>query len=309
MLHQVVEIREENRYISLDRGFLSVNHGEEEIAKLPIDDIAVLLISAQSVSFSKHIANELAEHGAITLLCGRNYQPQSIIIPVVGHYMQTGIIKAQIQSTLPLRKNIWKLIVETKLKNQGKALILYNKKEDASLLFKISNIVKSGDPENREAYGARMYWKSLFGEKFIRDKDGEGINAFLNYGYAVVRASMTRAICAAGLLPSLGVHHNNKLNPFCLSDDLFEPFRPLVDCVVYSVTQGNTHPELSPEMKKLLIRVLWIKLQTTEGNSPLFQSLHYFAASYVKALTSKKLVLKIPYWEGKHEILPDTEQV
>jgi CRISP-associated protein Cas1 len=309
MLHQVVEVYQENRYLSLDRGFLSIQHGEEQIAAVPLDDIAVLLVSAQSTIFSKNIANALAERGAITVLCGRNYLPQSMILPVCGHYMQAGILKTQIQSSLPFKKNIWKKVVEVKLKNQGKALLLCGKKEDAPLLFKISNIVKSGDPENREAYGARMYWKALFGNKFRRDKDGDGINSFLNYGYAIVRASMTRAICSAGLLPSLGVHHDNKLNPFCLADDLFEPFRPLVDCLVYILVQNLEKIELTSVLKQKLAKILWIQLNTNEGHSPLFQSLHYLSVSYVRALKERTPELDIPYWEGKHEILASLEQV
>ncbi|GMO46158.1 MAG: hypothetical protein Ta2B_27520 [Termitinemataceae bacterium] len=111
MIHNIVEIQEENRYLSLERGFLKISTGAEKIASVPLDDIAVLLVSAQSVSFSKHILNELAERGSISVLCGKNYVPQSMVMPVSGHYMQAGIIKTQIDASTPFQKNIWKQIV------------------------------------------------------------------------------------------------------------------------------------------------------------------------------------------------------
>jgi CRISPR-associated protein Cas1 len=233
MFHQIVEIQEENRYLSLERGFLKISKDGERLAQVPLDDIAVLLISAQSVSFSKHILNELAERGSVSILCGRNYIPMSMVMPVSGHYQQAGIIKTQIDASIPFRKNIWKQIVEEKLRNQAKSLVLYGKYDGAGLVQNIVKKVKSGDSDNREAYGAKLYWKALFGKSFSRDPDGDGVNTLLNYGYAVVRASVVRAVCAAGLLPSFGIFHSNNLNPFCLADDFLEPFRPLVDIVVY----------------------------------------------------------------------------
>jgi CRISPR-associated protein Cas1 len=309
MFYQIVEIYEENRYLSLERGFLKISSGADIIARVPIDDIAVLLVSAQGVSFSKNILNELAERGGISVLCGKNYIPQSLIMPVSGNYQQSGVIKSQIDTSLPFRKNIWKQIVEIKLINQAKSLILRTKSVMAEKLIHISKTVKSGDSTNREAIGAKLYWKEFFGKDFIRDKDAGGINAMLNYGYAIVRASVARALCAAGLLPSFGVFHDNKLNPFCLADDFLEPWRPLVDVVVFQFSKEN-RVELNPETKKQLANVLWIKVKTTEGNSPLFQAMHYMCASFVHALRLKKAEIDIPVWEGEaYETLSDSEWV
>jgi CRISPR-associated protein Cas1 len=170
----------------------------------------------------------------------------------------------------------------------------------------MSQSVKSGDTTNREAVGAKIYWKKMFGKNFKRDTDDGGINALLNYGYAVLRASVARAICAAGLLPSFGIFHDNKLNPFCLADDFMEPFRPLVDVMVYLLlTEGKA--EITSEAKKHLVDILHIKVKTTEGYSPLFQSLHYMCSSFSKALRVKKPIFDIPEWEGGHETLSDTE--
>jgi CRISPR-associated protein Cas1 len=306
VFHRIIEIQDENRQLSLERGFLRINSGENIIGRVPLDDIAVLLVSAQSVSFSKHILNEVAERGGISVLCGKNYIPLSIIMPVTGNYLQSGVIKTQIDASVPFRKNIWKQIVVEKLLNQAKTLELCKKNTAAKRLVNMSGTVKSGDMTNREAMGAKIYWKALFDASFKRDKDGGDINAMLNYGYAIVRASVARAICAAGLLPSFGIFHDNKLNPFCLADDFMEPFRPLADIVVYLLSKENK-TDLTTETKRRLIDVLWIEVKTVEGYSPLFQSMHYMCSSFSKALKTKKPILEIPHWEGKHENLSVTE--
>jgi CRISPR-associated protein Cas1 len=308
MLHQIVEIQEENRYLSLERGFLKISNDGAVISRVPLDDIEILLLTAQRITLSKHILNELAARGTITINCGRNYLPISMVMPVSGHYLQSGTIKTQIESSLPFKKNIWKQVIEEKLLNQAKSLSLFGKTKDSDFLKIIAKKVKSGDSDNREAYGAKLYWKALFGKDFIRDKDGNGINALLNYGYALVRASVVRAVCSAGLLPSLGIYHKNHLNPFCLADDLFEPFRPIVDVGVYQFVEEDV-TELTPHIKRTLTDILWVEVKTTEGKSPLFQALHYMCASYVKALKNKHKEFDIPLWEGKNEKSANFEEV
>lgn len=297
MLNRVLEIADENRYISLDRGFIVIKQGTETLGSVPLDDIAVLLLSAQSITFSKNILNELSERGCITILCGKNYIPKSIVIPIANHSFFTKIVKSQIKASEPLKKRIWQQIIIEKIKNQAKALKYCKKEKEAKLIENISKLVKSGDPDNREAYAARMYWKYLFGNDFIRDKDGKGINSLLNYGYAIIRASMTRAICAHGLIPSLGIHHDNNLNPFCLADDLFELFRPIVDIAVFKITK-NDSLELIPENKKTLVSLLNVKIHIKEGITTCNQSMHYIVNSYVRALENGKPVIELPNWKG-----------
>lgn len=296
MLNRVLEICEENRYLSLNRGFIVIKHDSEELGKVPLDDVGVLLLSAQGVSFSKSILNALAEKGCITILCGKNYAPQSMVLPLYSHYHFAKIIKNQIDASLPFKKRIWQQIVIQKIKNQALTLKLC-KKEDVELLEKIASMVKSGDSENREAYAARMYWKALFGKDFIRDKDLPGINSFLNYGYAIMRSAMARAVCSSGLIPSLGIHHDNNLNQFALADDLFEIYRPMIDCIVYRIYSDDLQ-ELTPEIKRKLTDALWIKVHTAEGDSPAFQSMQYMTASYVHALEDKKAAIDLPVWTG-----------
>ncbi|MDR3246728.1 MAG: CRISPR-associated endonuclease Cas1, partial [Prevotellaceae bacterium] len=153
MLHQIVEVQAEGRYLSLERGFLKICEGDSIISRVPLDDIEVLLLTAQKITLSKHILNELADRGTITVICGRNYLPLSMVVPVSGHYLQTGTIKSQIESSQPFRKNIWKQVVQEKILNQAKSLALFGKDKDCELLQMIAKTVKSGDSDNREAYG------------------------------------------------------------------------------------------------------------------------------------------------------------
>lgn len=297
MLNRVLEIAEENRYLSLKRGFIVIQQGSEELGSVPLDDVAVLLLSAQGVTLTKNVINALSEKGCITIFCGQNYIPLSMVLPVASHTYFTKIIKTQINSSVPFKKRIWQQIVIQKIKNQALSLKYCGKEDNIDLIEKISRMVKSGDPDNREAYAARMYWKSLFGDTFIRDKDGHGINAFLNYGYAIMRACMARAICSHGLIPSLGIHHDNNLNQFCLADDLFEIYRPIVDTMVYKLTdKGET--ELNPENKRALASLLKVKVHTSEGESQVVQSMQYFASSLVNALEVGKPDIELPSWEG-----------
>lgn len=298
MLNRILEIAEENRYVSLSRGFAVIKQASEIIGQVPLDDISVLLLTAQSISISKNILNALAERNCITVICGKNYIPLSMVFPVANHSLYTKNIKNQINCSEPFKKRVWQQIVIQKIKNQAFVLKLCGKENN--LVEKIAATVKSGDSDNREAYAAKMYWSALFDKGFRRDKDGEGINALLNYGYAVMRASMARAICCAGLIPALGVNHDNNLNQFCLADDFFEIYRPVVDLVVYRLWQEG-ESEVTPENKKQLIKTLWINMHTKQGNTPLFQSMHYLVYSYVKAMEDKNPCLELPVWDGSVE--------
>jgi len=297
VLNRVLEIAEENRYLSLKRGFIVIQQGNQELGSVPLDDIAVLLLSAQGVAVTKNVLNALSERGCISVFCGANYTPLSMVVPIASHTYFTKIIKTQINASEPFKKRVWQQIVIQKIKNQVLSLKYCNKEDKINLVEKISQMVKSGDPDNREAYAARVYWKALFGDEFIRDKNGDGINSFLNYGYAIMRAGMARAVCSHGLIPSLGVHHDNNLNQFCLADDLFEIYRPMVDTFVYKLYEKGEY-ELKPENKKILANLLKTKVRTSEGESQAVQSMQYMVSSFVNALEVGKPDIELPIWEG-----------
>ena len=297
MLNKVLEVFEENRYLSLRRGFVIIQQANTILASVPLDNIAVLLLTAQSVTLTKNVINALVEKGCIIVSCGRNYIPVSMTAPIASHYLFSKNIKNQISASLPLKKRIWQQIVMKKIQNQALSLCFCGMEEDAKKVNKIASLVKSGDVDNREAYAARLYWKLLFGDSFIRDKDGDGINALLNYGYAIMRAAMARAICSAGLIPSLGIHHDNNVNQFCLADDFFEIYRPVIDCIVYKLWRSN-EIELNSKTKKLFAESIKIHVWTNEGDTPIFQSMHYLISSYICSLEQKKMVIELPEWKG-----------
>lgn len=295
MLHNVVEIAEENRSLSLSRGFLVIRHKDEVLGKVPLDSIEVLILTAQSASITKPILNALSEKGCVTILCGKNYVPFSVVLPIAIHSKTAKILKTQIDCSSPFRKRLWQKIVVQKILNQARTLFLCGKGKEAKTIEKIASSVKSGDSENREAYAARLYWQFLFGKDFKRDREEQGINALLNYGYAVMRAAVARAVCASGLNPSLGLFHKNALNQFCLVDDLFEVYRPIVDFVVFSLAKENMF-DLIPETKARLAEVLLVKVYTSEGESSAAQSMQYLAFSYVNSLESKQCEMEFPEW-------------
>ncbi len=169
---------------------------------------------------------------------------------------------------------------------------------DSSPLPQLASRVKSGDPENLEAQASRIYWQKLFGPDFRRDPDGSGINIFLNYGYAIMRAAVARAIVSTGLHPSLGLHHHNQYNSFCLADDILEPIRPAVDMKVYELCKTLTgEPELTPDTKRILLEILHKDCVINNIRLPIMVALHHYAASIRKAICGedKKLVLEHLY--------------
>ena len=297
VLNRVLEISQENRYVSLNRGFAVIKEKDTEIGSVPLDDIAVMLLSAQSVTITKNVLNALAEKGCVTVLCGKNYIPMSMVIPEYSHYLFAKILKGQINASLPFKKRVWQQIVIRKIQNQAIALRVCGKNDESEVIDKISVSVDSGDTSNREGYAAKMYFKFLFGEEFCRDREEEGVNSLLNYGYAIMRAAMARAVCSSGLLPALGIHHENNLKQFCLVDDLFEIYRAMVDCVVYKLVQDG-ESEVTPAVKKILAKLLNARIMTVEGVSTVVKSMRYYAMSFVKALEYKKPVIELPVWEG-----------
>jgi CRISPR-associated protein Cas1 len=201
---------------------------------IPFADIAVLVTSHPQISFTQAVLAQLAAAGGMFIVSNEKHLPAAMLLPLSTHSTQTERFARQAALSLPARKRAWQQIVQSKLRAQARLLEETTGMDHGLRLM--AGRVRSGDPDNLEAQAARIYWQALFGkdatgEDFRRDPEGEGLNLWLNYGYAVLRAIVARALCAAGLHPSLGVHHHNRYDTFCLADDLMEPFRPLVDRV------------------------------------------------------------------------------
>lgn len=295
MIGGLVEVADEGRHLSVFRGFLKVAHNDAELGRVPLDDITALILSGPQITLSKNLMVELSKRKAIIVVCGKNWHPISYTLPFDAHYESAGILRDQISASKPLKKQLWKKVVQAKINNQ--ALILQRYKPETKVVKQLEMLrrkTKSGDPDNTEAQAARLYWPVLMGNQFRRDRLSADINGFLNYGYTVLRAATARAVCAAGLHPSLGIHHGSRVNAFALVDDLMEPFRPLVDSIAKDIySDEDNKPDLTAERKRSLAAVLREDMVTDAGVSPVSNCLAKLAHSMTASLACKQVDLTI----------------
>ncbi len=226
------------------------------------------------------------------VVCGNDHLPVAVLLPLADHCQVVWRVAQQVAIRKPLRKQLWRQLVRAKIRAQ--ALNLPQACGARQKLLELARRVRSGDPANVEAQAARGYWRHwLPGEAFRRQQDGGGTNALLNYGYAILRAAVARALVAAGLLPALGLFHANRSNAFCLADDLMEPLRPLVDCRVRRLHRLG-HQELDPETKKGLLGLLADPVRMGRERGPLMVNLHRMVASLVRCYEGEADRLEIP---------------
>lgn len=293
-MERIVDIATDDRHLSAHRGFLLVSDGGTEVGRIPLDDIAAVIVHAHGVTWSTNLVVALAERGATMVLCGSNHAPVAVCLPLDGHHGQNARIRAQWEAGKPLTKQLWRDVVVAKISWQAAALQSRGIATDA--LQMLIRRVRSGDPENIEAQAARRYWPLLMGEDFRRDRNAGGVNSLLNYGYTVLRSLIARAIVAAGLHPSIGIHHANRGNAFALADDLVEPFRPLVDTMtIQLVGRGNT--ELNPESKRAFAGLIALDLPGQNGTTTVTSAATRLAQSLARSYetgNASELVLPNP---------------
>jgi CRISPR-associated protein Cas1 len=294
MLRKTVEIATPGTRLSVARRQLVIERAEQPKATLPIEDIGILIVDDRRASYTQSVFTELLAAGATVMVTGPDHLPAGMMLPLDVHHVQTERHRAQVEASEPARKQIWRALVAAKLSQQGCVLDLFSPLPNG--LGEMAKRVRSGDPDNLEAQGAQRYWPLLFGKDFRRDREAAGINAALNYGYAVVRAAAARAIVASGLIPSLGVFHKNRGNPFCLADDLFEPYRPYVDWRVKLLTlENSTPPSLDDRPTRATLLSLFNETILVGGRrQPLLLALQASAASLCRALTSEDRRLALP---------------
>ncbi|HEX5430923.1 MAG TPA: type II CRISPR-associated endonuclease Cas1 [Bryobacteraceae bacterium] len=261
---------------------------------IPLAEIAVLIAAHPQISFSHAVLSELAEAGGMFIACNQKRMPCAMLLPLENHSTQTERFQAQANLPMPNRKRLWQQIVKAKILAQAR--LLRERTEQDWGLEMLAASVRSGDPQNIEARAARIYWKNLFGEgDFRRNPEGEGLNPVLNYGYAILRAVTARALCAAGLHPSLGLHHHNRYDAFCLADDVMEPFRPLVDSAVAEFRDHREDdPELDRETKRAILEALLARFTADGESRTLFDWVSRTAQSLAAAIESGDKKLEIP---------------
>jgi len=292
MIKRTIEISRQGARLTVEFGQLLIKHGDETVGRVPCEDIGIVLVDHPATMYSHAALTSLADSGAALIVCGRNHLPLAMLLPLSDHSQIVWRTAEQLGANRPLRKRLWKQIVQAKIRAQ--AANLARTCPARSKLLDLARQVRSGDPANVEAQAARIYWENWLPERgFHRDRNADGLNSLLNYGYAVLRAAVARALVAAGLLPSVGLHHANRANTFCLADDLMEPLRPMVDDRARELHQLG-HDELTPETKSGLLRLLAEDVQTDSETGPLMVSLHRMAASLVRCYGGEDKLLLIP---------------
>lgn len=280
---------------------LSVRHKQlvifsketREETLVPIEDIGFVIVENELVSLTIPLINELTANNCALIFCNEKHLPFSMTMPLDCNEIQSQLFSAQINAKLPVKKKCWKQIVEYKIKNQGLLLKKYDL--DFARLFAFSKCVKSGDSTNMESQAAKFYWDNLFGKKWYRNRFGDFPNNYLNYGYAILRAATARSLVGSGLLPTLGIHHHNKYNAYCLADDLMEPYRPFIDDeVIEYISKNADEKELGTEFKKKILQVLTRDVKMDNLTRPMMIALSMTSASLANALSNDSEKLKLP---------------
>lgn len=287
-------------YLNLKQGQLQVDlpHlkvlGESESKKMiPVEDIGMVILDHQQITITQGCMVALLENNAAIITCNASHLPTGLLLPLDGHNTQSERFRYQINASQPLKKNLWQQTVQAKILNQ--AAVLHQRGIDCENMLYWAKSVRSGDPDNYEARAAAYYWQNVFPKKieFFRGREGDPPNNLLNYGYAILRAIVARGLVSSGLLPTLGIHHRNKYNAYCLADDIMEPYRPYVDRIVLQIIdEGLNFLELGKEIKYRLLGIATVDLQFERGTSPLMVGLQQTTASLAKCYegTVRKII-------------------
>ena len=279
--------------LSLKNSQLVLSYKDDPDNKLtiPIEDIGVVIIEHQQVSITIPLMNALVEGNVQVVVCNDRGMPSAMLQSFESNNLQGENLRNQMNAGEVLKKQLWKQIVEAKIRNQ--AALLNKVGQEGDILKQYYRNVKSGDSDNREGIAARVYFSELFGESFIRDRTLPGINALLNYGYTILRAATARALVSSGLLPAIGIFHHNRSNAFPLADDIMEPYRPYVDEIVYALSmQGKM--ELTKDVKADLIQVLYADTQFSKVIRPLSVGLTFTSSSLSKCFAKEQTRLSLP---------------
>lgn len=296
-----LSLRDRQLVIKLPEVEKAINYPEKlkQEAELtrPIEDIGIIVLDNRQITLTTGLMDALLENNSAVITCNARSMPVGMMLPLSGNTTQSERFRHQINSSLPLRKQLWQQTIQYKIRNQLAVLKQYTNVE-TKCMQKWANEVKSGDTENMEARAAAYYWKGLFGhiDGFVRDREGVAPNNLLNYGYAILRAVVARSLVASGLLPTLGIHHHNRYNAYCLADDIMEPYRPYVDMLVYDITvQYGIDIELSKDIKAELLSIPTLDVIIDGKRSPLMIGVSQTTASLYKCFKGE--IRKIIYPE------------
>ena len=262
---------------------------EESTRTIPIEDIGVIILDNRQITVTHGVLEALLENNSAVITCDSNRMPAGLMLPLYGNTTQNERFRDQLDASLPLKKQLWQQTIQSKIENQAAVLKTCRSAENRNMLKWVTE-VRSGDSENIEARAAVYYWQTLF-KNFKRDRDGNPPNNLLNYGYAVLRAIIARSLVASGLLPTLGIHHHNRYNAYCLADDIMEPYRPFIDILVVELFDAGIK-DIDKETKTKLLTIPVIDVKINGQRSPLMIAAGQTTASLYKCFSgeSRKIV-------------------
>lgn len=282
-------------YLRLKQGQMKIicPETQAERGSIPIEDLGLLMIDHAQVTISHQLIQRLMLSNVVLVSCDDRHLPQGLMLPLYGHTSYSQRIREQMEASEPLRKQLWKQTIEAKISNQ--AFVLRERKLPAEAMEEYLRGVRSGDSTNMEGIAAQYYWRQLFGSDFYRERYGEEANPLLNFGYAVLRSIVARAIVDTGLLPVLGVFHKNKYNPYCLADDMMEPYRPIVDRAV--LYWRDSHPgeeALDTDTKAHLLNIASTDVRIEGQIRPLLVAVKITISSLYRCYIGDKRLLSFP---------------
>ena len=256
---------------------------------IPIEDIGVVVLDNRRITITSGAMEALLENNCAVITCNQKSMPVGLLLPLCGNTTQNERFRSQLEASLPLRKQLWQQTIKQKILNQEHVLRINTDKETNCMRI-WSNDVRSGDPDNLEARAAAYYWKNVFTNypNFVRDREGTPPNNLLNYGYAILRAIIARALVGSGLLPTLGIHHHNRYNSYCLADDIMEPYRPYVDQLVLDIIQCNLEiSDITRDLKMQLLGIPMLDVVINGKRSPLMIAAQQTTASLAKCFAGE----------------------
>lgn len=265
-------------------------------ATFPIEDLGVVVLDHKQITMTHGLIEMLLENNTALITCDSSRMPVGLMLPLCGNKTQTEKFTAQIQATDPLKKNLWQQTIKSKIKNQTEVLRRFRSCNIRNMEYWASD-VKSGDPDNYEARAAAYYWREAFPgiDDFVRGREELPPNNLLNYGYAILRAVVARSLVSSGLLPTLGIHHHNRYNAYCLADDIMEPYRPFVDGIVFKIVDsGESFEELSQSIKRQLLQIPTLDVMVNGRKSPLMVAVSQTTSSLTQCFEGKLRKIKYP---------------
>ena len=259
---------------------------EALIRTFPVEDLGVVILDNKQITMTHGLMDALMQNNTALITCDNRSMPSGLFLPLEGNTLQSERFANQLQVSRPLKKQLWQQTIRQKILNQAAVLNTTTNVETRCMMTWAKD-VKSGDSDNMEARAAAYYWKHLFAphgiHNFVRGRDESPPNNLLNYGYAILRAVIARTLVGSGLLPTLGIHHHNRYNAYCLADDIMEPYRPFVDKLVVDIIKSNTdYSELSKQLKAQLLTIPTLDAVIANKKSPLMIAASITSASLAK---------------------------